>query len=186
MEKFSDWLYPYFPYESYSYPHHRRRYFYIFAARNGWPFEKKGTLCKFGVTRQDPAERRKQHERDLSEYWGLNGVDLILVFLGEGRGYTEDPVQSRTENWTSERFHKDTEWRLCSPRQLARVAVIEAERRVKHLEGGHPIRKTYVIHLEPLPSLGGANLKLPGEPQPGVTVLGHDLTAPSNEALDGK
>ncbi|WP_103028717.1 hypothetical protein [Salinibacter altiplanensis] len=61
--------------------------------------------------------------------WDIE-ADMQIVFAASGRLATEEVeewVRDHTQKWLPEDFGQQAEWRFCSPRQLARLAVLIAE-----------------------------------------------------------
>jgi hypothetical protein len=107
------------------------KYFYVHAdTRQGWPHQADTTLCKFGVT-DDPWDRCDQNTEKLQDRWGIR-ADLKVVFVATGTiTNVEKEVVDHTLRWLPDGFEKNAEWRRCRPRQLARIAVLIAERRFR-------------------------------------------------------
>ncbi len=110
-------------------------YFYIDAdISQGWPYGSEMALCKLGVTGKPPSVRCQENERDLYQRWNVE-ADLKPVFVTTGRITTaEKEIVDHTLGWLPSRFQKNSEWRCCPPRELARTALLIAERR--HRSGG--------------------------------------------------
>ena len=110
-------------------------YFYIDAVTTkGWPHQSQAALCKLGVTTKHPAVRCQENEYNLHQKWGIE-ADLAVVFAATGDITTaEKEIADHTLGWLPSGFQKNSEWRRCPPRELARTALLIAERR--HRSGG--------------------------------------------------
>jgi len=108
--------------------------FYIDAdVGEGWPYRAVETLCKFGVTSKPPETRCGENEDVLQRTWGIE-ADLEVCFVATGEiacEEVEERVRDHTLPWLPEEFLPTAEWRHCSPRQLARIAVLIAEDRLR-------------------------------------------------------
>ena len=108
-----------------------KRCFYINVDTSGkWPSEGR-PICKFGITYRDPEARREENEMILKERWGID-TSLEICFLATGAIACEDVeerVRDHTLDWRPDGFARNAEWRRCQPRQLARIAVLVAEKR---------------------------------------------------------
>lgn len=96
----------------------------------GWPYNETSPICKFGITRRDPGVRCRENELILKRKWRIE-AELEICFLATGAIACEDieeRVRDHTLAWRPEGFSRQAEWRCCSPRQLARVAVLVTER----------------------------------------------------------
>lgn len=109
-----------------------KEYFYVQAdVSRKWPLHAPTTLCKFGVTDKNPKDRCRENQRDVQRKWDIT-ADLEVVFVATGTiSYVEQEVRDHTLRWLPQRFERNAEWRLCCPRQLARVAVLIAEKRFR-------------------------------------------------------
>lgn len=107
-----------------------RKCFYLNAdVSRGWPHQSRSTLCKFGVTDRKPEDRCEENERVLREECGID-ADLELVFVATGRiTSAEKEIADHTRPWLPDPFQENSEWRRCSPRELARMAILIAEDR---------------------------------------------------------
>jgi hypothetical protein len=106
--------------------------FYINAdLSRGWPYHSEVALCKLGVTSKPPAVRCRENEEALRRKWGIE-ANLAVVFVATGRITTaEKEIVDYTLPWLPGSFQKNAEWRLCPPRELARIAVLIAEERFR-------------------------------------------------------
>ncbi|WP_199774304.1 hypothetical protein [Salinibacter altiplanensis] len=104
-------------------------YFYIDAdISQGWPHQSQKALCKLGVTGKSPAVRCTENQKDLYRKWGVE-ADLDPVFIATGRITTaEKEIVDYTLGWLPNCFQKNAEWRHCPPRELARTALLIAEK----------------------------------------------------------
>jgi hypothetical protein len=81
------------------------------------------TLCKFGMTRNDPDRRRRQHELTFKRRFDA-AIDLEMGFLASGVAafILEDHVRHQTRHWNPDFFDpRKSEWRVCSVSQLIQV-----------------------------------------------------------------
>ncbi len=105
--------------------------FYVDAdVSRGWPEREPETLCKLGVTQKTASARCSENEYTLKNKFGLE-AEMEVVF--EATGFiteVEKPLVKATTNWSCEDLEggPSTEWRICRPRQLARMAVLLALR----------------------------------------------------------
>ncbi|MCS4193533.1 hypothetical protein GGP50_001754 [Salinibacter ruber] len=105
--------------------------FYVDAdVSRGWPEREPETLCKLGVTQKTASARCSENEYTLKSKFGVEG-EMEVVF--EATGFiteVEKPLVKATSDWSCEHLEgaPSTEWRICRPRQLARMAVLLALR----------------------------------------------------------
>ncbi|MCS3826833.1 hypothetical protein GGP85_002293 [Salinibacter ruber] len=105
--------------------------FYVDAdVSRGWPEREPETLCKLGVTQKTASDRCTENEYTLKNKFGLE-AEMEVVF--EATGFiteVEKPLVKTTSDWSCEDLEGEpsTEWRICRPRQLARMAVLLALR----------------------------------------------------------
>ena len=104
-------------------------YFYIDADLSwGWPRRREVALCKLGVTSKHPVVRCQENEETLWQAWDIE-ADLEVVFVATGDiTVAEKEIVDHTLPWLPSRFRKSSEWRRCPPRELARIALLIAER----------------------------------------------------------
>lgn len=105
--------------------------FYVDAdTSGGWPEKAAKTLCKLGVTTKAASARCSENEYRLQNEFGVEG-EMAVVF--EACGFiaeVETAIVKATRPWACEHLEgaPSTEWRMCRPRQLARVVVLLTRR----------------------------------------------------------
>lgn len=108
-----------------------RQVFYIDAdVSRSWPESGTETICKVGVTSKTASARCLENEATLRNKFGIEG-EMEVVF--EATGFiteVETHAVEATQAWSCDKLMggPSTEWRMCRPRQLARVALLLALR----------------------------------------------------------
>jgi hypothetical protein len=99
------------------------------------------TLCKFGVTINDPDKRRSAHEATFKRKFDV-GIDLELAFLVSGLApILEEQVRHRTKKWNPDFFDaRKSEWRVCPVAELIQVVRKEMDRMRYTFEIIHELR----------------------------------------------
>lgn len=157
-----------------------RQLFYVDAdISRGWPERATKTLCKMGVTTKTASARCSENEARLRNEFDIEG-DMEVVF--EAAGFiteVETPVVKATRPWACEELEDapSTEWRLCRPRQLARIAVlltlrIGSQRATSNVQGPfrdspERARSDLRVFREPVsPAPSACQGQVPGGPLP--------------------